>query len=418
MVLSNLLFFQVHSLGREALGPKRRDASVCVLCERSRWRACTAVVAGDAQKQFWVIPSSPNTAEDITVGKMHGVRHFLFKNRDESEREYDGLDYRYFIEGGSILRSKGEGRDVGDTSELCGIYMNIENGRDLDGLMEKIDARLSDDNASGKAMVVANFVGDWRVIPAENLVALNAHAEKEASKNRDVDILGVTKGVEDARVMLSALESGLGGVVLEGGSEQDIIDFAELQKECLQAQGSLDLIEGTIRAVKVLGIGDRLCVDTCSILGENEGMLVGSTAGALGLVLAESVEVGYVPKRSFRVNAGPVSSYVLCEDGKTKYLEELSAGDVVVIVNQEGKTRSAVVGRVKIESRPLMLIEVEVDGEVGKIALQNAETVRMATNDKEWVSISKLKEGDAVLIRLETAARHMGLAIKERIVER
>jgi 3-dehydroquinate synthase class II len=43
-----------------------------------------------------------------------------------------------------------------------------------------------------------------------------------------------------------------------------------------------------------------------------------------------------------------------------------------------GGTRSALVGRVKIECRPLLLVEAELpDGERCSVLLQNAETVRL-----------------------------------------
>ena len=36
-----------------------------------------------------------------------------------------------------------------------------------------------------------------------------------------------------------------------------------------------------------------------------------------------------------------------------------------------------IVGRVKIERRPLMMIEASADGEVGTVMLQKAETIRL-----------------------------------------
>ena len=46
--------------------------------------------------------------------------------------------------------------------------------------------------------------------------------------------------------------------------------------------------------------------------------------------------------------------------GKTSYLAELESGMRVLIVDANGRQRSAVVGRVKIESRPLILVEAVV----------------------------------------------------------
>lgn len=66
---------------------------------------------------------------------------------------------------------------------------------------------------------------------------------------------------------------------------------------------------------------------------------------ALVLVHAETVESGFVPPRPFRVNAGPVHSYVLMADQSAKYLSELKPGDAVLGVKHDGSTRAAIVGR-------------------------------------------------------------------------
>lgn len=53
-------------------------------------------------------------------------------------------------------------------------------------------------------------------------------------------------------------------------------------------------------------------------------------------------------------------AYVAVPGGKTSYLSELKAGKEVVVVDQNGMQRTAIVGRVKIETRPLILIEAKV----------------------------------------------------------
>lgn len=57
---------------------------------------------------------------------------------------------------------------------------------------------------------------------------------------------------------------------------------------------------------------------------------------------------------------GPVHAYVLVPGGKTCYLSELKSGKEVIVVDQKGQQRTAIVGRVKIESRPLILVEAKV----------------------------------------------------------
>ncbi|HIP16346.1 MAG TPA: 3-dehydroquinate synthase II, partial [Methanothermococcus okinawensis] len=170
--------------------------------------------------------------------------------------------------------------------------------------------------------------------------------------------------------------------------------------------------------VEPIGSGDRVCIDTCTIMEEGEGMLVGSYSRGLFLVHGETVENPYVATRPFRVNAGPVHAYVLCPGNKTKYLSELKAGDKVLIVNKDGITREAVVGRVKIERRPLVLVEAEYKGDILRTILQNAETIRLVGEGGKPISVVDLKEGDRVLIKFDESARHFGMAIKETIIER
>ena len=49
-----------------------------------------------------------------------------------------------------------------------------------------------------------------------------------------------------------------------------------------------------------------------------------------------------------------VHAYVMMPGGKTAYLSELRSGSEVLIINSDGKQRTAVVGRTKIEQRPLV----------------------------------------------------------------
>jgi 3-dehydroquinate synthase II len=44
-------------------------------------------------------------------------------------------------------------------------------------------------------------------------------------------------------------------------------------------------------------MGDRVCVDTCTMMGEGQGILVGNTSSAFLLVQAETQENPYVAPR-------------------------------------------------------------------------------------------------------------------------
>jgi len=205
------------------------------------------------------------------------------------------------------------------------------------------------------------------------------------------------------------------GVLLRPRSAKEVRAVRAL----LESRGlAVPLVRGQVTAIRSLGLGDRVCVDTCSLLRDGEGMLVGNASSGLFLVHAETIESGYVAARPFRVNAGPVHAYILLPDGKTKYLSELRAGDEVLAVDATGRARSVIVGRVKIERRPLVLVEAEASGQSLSTIVQNAETIRFVTPGGGAVSVSALRAGDEVLLHLEEGGRHFGMRIQETIQER
>lgn len=244
---------------------------------------------------------------------------------------------------------------------------------------------------------------DWTIIPLENLVAQSHNIWVEVS------------AASQARTFLGVLERGVDGLVVTSPDAGVIKEIARLVRE---ASPPVPLITAKITRIQALGMGDRVCVDTCANMRPGEGMLVGNSSGGLFLVHAESLENPYVAPRPFRVNAGPVHAYIRVSADKTKYLGELKAGDEVLIVNHEGRTWPGVVGRVKVERRPLMLVAAAASGQELSTILQNAETIRLTRANGEAVSIVTLQPGDEVLVALEEAGRHFGHKIQETILEK
>ncbi|WGI17991.1 3-dehydroquinate synthase II [Methanonatronarchaeum sp. AMET-Sl] len=249
---------------------------------------------------------------------------------------------------------------------------------------------------------------DWKIIPLENLIA--------ELQEKDVKIITGIENSTELETALKTLEVGSDGVLLETNDIQEIIKASEKLEEF--QEGEIELTEATIKKIEPVGMGDRVCVDTCSLMKKGEGMLVGSSSTGLFLIHSESIESPYVAARPFRVNAGGVHAYLKTPGNKTVYLSELEAGDEVLIVNNEGKTKKAVVGRSKIEKRPLMLIEAETENTTIKTVLQNAETIRLVDPEGKPKSISELKEGDKVLVNTEEKARHFGMEVTETIKEK
>jgi len=218
----------------------------------------------------------------------------------------------------------------------------------------------------------------------------------------------------EAITLLGTLEIGTDGVVLRTDDSTEVTALARLLEEGAGLSIALDAVEVT--SIRQVGLGDRVCVDTASMMADGEGILVGSQASRLVLVQAETVESGYVAARPFRVNAGPVHAYTLVPGGKTRYLSELRSGDEVLVVNREGRTRREVVGRVKIERRPLLLVAFDTENGPGSVMLQNAETVRVV-GDGDGISATRLEPGDRLLMHSLGGGRHFGMPIDESIEE-
>ncbi|WP_224269935.1 3-dehydroquinate synthase II [Haloprofundus salinisoli] len=247
---------------------------------------------------------------------------------------------------------------------------------------------------------------DWQIIPLENLIArIGDQTELVA---------GVTSA-EEARAAFETLEHGADGVLLDSDNPDEIRETVEVRDATEREQ--LDLRWAEVVSVERVGMADRVCVDTGSLLEHDEGMLVGSMSRGLFFVHAETAESPYVASRPFRVNAGAVHAYVRTPDGGTKYLSELKSGDEVQVVDTEGRTREVIVGRVKIEKRPMFRVEIDVEGDHVETLLQNAETIKVPTSDGRK-AVTDLEAGDELLLYYEQVARHFGEAVEESIIEK
>jgi len=244
---------------------------------------------------------------------------------------------------------------------------------------------------------------DWSIIPLENLIAKRA------------EVVARVCSADEAKTAAGVLEHGVWGVLV---ATRDAAELKKILTMLRAGNAKTSLVPVTIEEVRSVGMGDRVCVDTCTQMGMGEGMLVGNASSALFLVHAESVENPYVAPRPFRVNAGAVHAYTRVPGDKTRYLSELCAGDEVMVVNHEGRTDTAVVGRVKIERRPLLMVLASHEGRRLSVILQNAETIRLVKTDGSPVSVVALSPKDQVLASLEQGGRHFGHKIVETITEK
>ncbi|MEY7851480.1 3-dehydroquinate synthase II [Natrarchaeobius sp. A-rgal3] len=248
---------------------------------------------------------------------------------------------------------------------------------------------------------------DWTIIPLENLIA---------RIGEETDLIAGVTSAEEAKTAFETLELGSDGVLLDSDDPDEIRETVEVRDAA--ERETLDLDYAEVIDVEEIGSADRVCIDTGSLLEHDEGMLIGSMSRGLVFVHAETAESPYVASRPFRVNAGAVHAYVRTPDGGTKYLSELKSGDEVQVVDTNGNTREAIVGRVKIEKRPMFRVALETDdGDRIETLLQNAETIKVAAGDGRK-AVTELESGDELLLYYEDTARHFGEPVEESIIEK
>ncbi len=300
-----------------------------------------------------------------------------------------------------------EAQDTEKVRELGIIKVISENGDlvpEKDVFFVKIASKEDEERALelSKQGIVVVDAEDWKIIPLENLVAQSDR------------IVALVRSPEEAEMAVGVLEKGTMGVLLETSSPSVVKEVGSIVK---RRPAALPLVEAEITDVSAAGMGYRACVDTTELMGTGEGMLVGDKSDFFFLVHSESIENPYVAPRPFRVNAGGIHAYILCPDGKTRYLCELSTGSKVLVVDHKGRAREALVGRNKTEIRPLLVVKARYQEKEGSIILQNAETIRLTSPDGSPISVVKLKKGDKVLVHITEAGRHFGVKVKESIKE-
>ncbi|WP_295722636.1 3-dehydroquinate synthase II [uncultured Methanobrevibacter sp.] len=376
------------------------------------------------EKFAWILNPLSNwddTKEMITTSLESGIDNIVCFSSENNEniRKLGNMKIISASEDSDVyligISSEGDGTlelddDLNNSKDLADAKKAKNSGKSVCAYIE-----ITDKNHEQLAVKLGDYcdylilVGkDWTVIPLENIIA--------DLQTKDVKLIAAVDSVDEAQVAIETLEVGTDGVIFEPQEFNQIKDIAKLIDEV--SSETYALYDATITNVKALSSGDRVCIDTTTMMHPGEGMLIGSYSKAMVLIHSESLESEYVASRPFRVNAGPVQAYVMVPGGKTRYLSELEAGDEVLIVNTKGETKKSIVGRSKIEKRPLLLIEAEYNDVKIKTLVQNAETIRLVDANGEPVSVSVLKPGDKIKIFIDEKARHFGMSIDENIIEK
>lgn len=235
-------------------------------------------------------------------------------------------------------------------------------------------------------------------------------------QNTKVLILRKAESFEDMVVAFGVLEKGSDGVLFSG------TDLGEIQQTIKYLstgdQQHIQLYPLQVTQVRHIGMGARACIDTTSLMTQEEGMLVGSTSEGGIFVCSETHYLPYMNLRPFRVNAGAVHSYVWMPNNAAEYVTDLAAGSKVLCVNIRGEIREITVGRVKIEVRPLLLIQGVANGRELNVIVQDDWHIRLMGSDGAPKNATKIQPGDELLAYLSKPGRHVGIAVNETIVEK
>jgi 3-amino-4-hydroxybenzoic acid synthase len=306
--------------------------------------------------------------------------------------------------GGADVVIVGDGHP--STAELSIEHPSVEFGRFVE-IIDKETLDVACHAAATERWSVLLF-RDPTKIPLEIVLAAAARA--------DGSNITVAADVEEAEIIFGVLEHGSDGVMLAPAA---VGDATALKAAAVAEPGNLELVELEVVQTAHVGMGERACVDTCTHFREDEGILVGSHSKGMILCVSETHPLPYMPTRPFRVNAGAIHSYTVAAAGRTNYLSELKSGSKVLAVDIKGQTRVVTVGRVKIESRPLISINaVAPNGVTVNLILQDDWHVRVLGPGGVVLNSTELKPGDKVLGYLPTEDRHVGYPINEFCLEK
>ena len=106
-------------------------------------------------------------------------------------------------------------------------------------------------------------------------------------------------------------------------------------------------------------------------------------------------------------------------DKTTKYLSELVSGDKILVVSHQGITRTCTIGRLKIETRPFILLRYSDEKHnEAHVLIQQAETVRVLDKNGAACSVTELSEGDVIIAYNTNETRHIGVSVSASSEER
>lgn len=152
-------------------------------------------------------------------------------------------------------------------------------GTPVSGFIDVRDDRTLQLSCAG-AMVLPYTVihfADPTKIPLEIVLA--------AAESAEGKLVTVVDGLEEAAIVFDVLERGSDGILFTPRSADEVFALARLLEATTP---QLELSTLTVESIRHVGLGDRVCVDTCSHFEEDEGILVGSYSSGFVLCCSET----------------------------------------------------------------------------------------------------------------------------------
>jgi 3-dehydroquinate synthase II len=359
-------------------------------------------LVNDLKDEIDLVFINPSEIDSIDKDKVEAFKEkivFYSKNADyvivgdsNSENTQKSASSQSSAPAPKLLEEK-----VSTNRSKYGIYRRVKSNEDISQIKEYL--------VSNNFSFVIIELDDWRIIPLENIIA--------SLQSTSIEIFAVAKSIDEVETLFTILELGVDGVVITANSPDEIKKVSNIIHK-----SKFEIRPAVIEEIVDVGMGERVCIDTVSMLNQGEGMLVGNKSNFLFLIHNESIGSSFTSPRPFRVNAGAVHCYTIIPGGTTNYLSELESGSQVFIVNDKGLARVVVVGRAKIESRPLKLFRAKIsDNEHGSIIVQNAETIRFLGKDGSILPVTHAKVGDSILVYSKPpTGRHFGMEVSNEYI--
>ncbi|MBG1261351.1 3-dehydroquinate synthase II family protein [Nostoc commune] len=344
-----------------------------------------------------IVVDSPESIQNFPPNVDSSVKRIAFVKDREHIEKFVGL-------ADVIIVDASWAHEIRELKEK---YQSVEIGVFVD-VVDDPTLRIACEAATNETWTVIYFK-DPTKIPLEIVIA--------AAENANGKIITIAKDIEEAEIILGVLEKGSHGVMLAPTNLTDAVQLASICHRTKNVKVPLEELQ--ITKITHIGMGERACIDTCSYFEKDEGILIGSFSRGMILVSSETHPLPYMPTRPFRVNAGAIHSYAVSNVTRTNYLSELNTGHKILAVDCEGNSREIVIGRMKIEIRPLLSIEaVSASGETVNLIVQDDWHVRVLGPNGKVLNVTELTPGELVLGHIAPSGRHVGFPVQEHCLEK